>query len=181
MKKFFIAIMAFATLFSVSCNKEEGNNSNNSNNGNNGNNGNATSVEGRWEAPRYADTPDDIAFVAIFAGGNLDLYVIAWGQHMVGTYTLADGTVNYDISAAYHAYTDVTYDADSNMVSWSWNAGNLNASTLTLTEGYDWYAMNEEDLNRAKEDFGTFEFNVNGTTATSSLVGIPDLVFHKVQ
>ena len=100
---------------------------------------------------------------------------------MVGTYTWADGTVNYDISAAYQAYTDVTYDADSNMVSWSWEAGNLDASTLTLTEGYGWYVMNEEDLNRAKEDFGTFEFNVNGTTATSSLVGIPDLVFHKVQ
>ena len=178
MKKFFIALMAVATLFAVSCDKE---NENNGNNGNSGNNGNDTSIDGRWDAPRFADNPEDIAFVAIFAGDNLDLYVIPWGQHVVGKYTMTDGVINYNITAGYNAYTDVQYDDDNNMIGWAWNAGNLDAATLTLTEGYDWYMMDEESLNSAKQSFGTFEFKVNGTTATSTLVGIPDLVFHKVQ
>lgn len=170
MKKLFIALMAVAALFAVSCNKEEGNTDNNN-----------TSIEGRWDAPRFADNPDDIAFVAIFAGQNLDLYVIPWGQHLKGTYMLTDGRITYNISEAYQAYTDVTYDENGNMTSWSWNIGNLDAATLTLAEGYDWYAMAEEELDRAREDFGEFEFKINGTTATSSLVGIPDLTFHKVR
>lgn len=170
MKKLrFIAILCAVALFAVSCNKEEEKTENN------------TSIEGRWDAPRFADTPEDIAFVAIFAGAKLDLYVIAWGQHMVGTYTLTDGMIKYDISEAYQAFTDVTYDDNGNMTSWSWNAGNLDATTLTLSDGYQWYAMSEEALNQAKEDFGEMEFKVNGNTATSSLVGIPDITFHKVQ
>ena len=169
MKKFLIAIMAIATLFSVSCNKEDEKTGDN------------TSIEGRWDAPRFADNPDDIAFVAIFSGEKLDLYVIPWGQHMVGTYALTDGMVNYNISEAYQAYTDVALDGEGNIISWSWNAGNLDATTLTLAEGYDWYAMNENDFNSAQQNFGEFEFNVNGATATSTLVGIPNLTFHKVQ
>ena len=166
-----IAIICAVALFSAACDKEEGTE----------NTGNNTSLEGRWDAPRFADDPEDIAFVAIFASENLDLYVIPWGHHMVGTYTLTNGTIKYDITEAYQAFTDVTYDDDSNMVSWSWFAGNLDASTLTLSEGYDWYAMREEELNQAKENFGEIEFKVNGNTATSTLVGITDLVFHKVQ
>ena len=142
--------------------------------------GNA-SIEGRWDALRFADNPDDIAFVAIFAGENLDLYVIPWGQHMKGTYTLTNGTLIYNITEAYQAYTDVTYDDDGNMTSWSWWAGNLDATTLELSEGFDWYAMGSEAFEQAKEDFGQFEFKISGNTATSTLVGIPDLVFRKVR
>jgi hypothetical protein len=66
------------------------------------------------------------------------------------------------------------------MTSWSWNIGNLDATTLDLTSGYEWYPMTAEELNRAKEDFGEFEFNVSGNTATSSLVGIDNVTFNKV-
>ena len=84
------------------------------------------------------------------------------------------------ITEAYNAFTDVTFDGEGHMTSWSWNAGNLDAATLTLSSGYDWYQMTGENLERAKEDFGEFEFSVNGNTATSSMVGIENITFNKV-
>lgn len=167
MKKIFFALMAVVALVTVSCSKTEEETT-------------ETSLKGRWEAPRFPDTPEDIAFVALFGEANLDLYVVSWGQHLRGTYTWADNVVKYNITEAYKALTDVEYDEEGNMTSWSWNIGNLDASTLDLTSGYEWYPMTAEELNRAKEDFGEFEFNVSGNTATSSLVGIDNLTFNKV-
>lgn len=160
MKKLLFAFMAVVAFVAVSCSKTE-------------EEGGSTSLVGRWEAPRFAETPEDIAFVAIFGEQDLDLYVIAWGQHMKGTYTYADNVVRYNITEAYNAYT-------GEEGSMGWNAGNLDAATLTLASGYEWYPMTEENLARAIEDFGEFEFKVDGNTATSSLVGIDNLIFNKV-
>lgn len=167
MKKILFALMAVVALVTVSCSKTEEETT-------------ETSLKGRWEAPRFPDTPEDIAFVALFGEANLDLYVVSWGQHLRGTYTWADNVVKYNITEAYKALTDVEYDEEGNMTSWSWNMGNLDATTLDLTSGYEWYPMTAEELNRAKEDFGEFEFNVSGNTATSSLVGIDNVTFNKV-
>lgn len=167
MKKILFALMAVVALVTVSCSKTEEETS-------------ETSLKGRWEAPRFPDTPEDIAFVALFGEANLDLYIVSWGQHLRGTYTWANNVVKYNITEAYKALTDVEYDEEGNMTSWSWNIGNLDATTLDLTSGYEWYPMTAEELNRAKEDFGEFEFNVSGNTATSSLVGIDNLTFNKV-
>lgn len=167
MKKIFFALMAVVALVTVSCSKTEEETT-------------ETSLKGRWEAPRFPDTPEDIAFVALFGEANLDLYVVSWGQHLRGTYTWANNVVKYNITEAYKALTDVEYDEEGNMTSWSWNMGNLDATTLDLTSGYEWYPMMAEELNRAKEDFGEFEFNVSGNTATSSLVGIDNVTFNKV-
>lgn len=167
MKKIFFALMAVVALVTVSCSKTEEETT-------------ETSLKGRWEAPRFPDTPEDIAFVALFGEANLDLYIVSWGQHLRGTYTWANNVVKYNITEAYKALTDVEYDEEGNMTSWSWNIGNLDATTLDLTSGYEWYPMTAEELNRAKEDFGEFEFNVSGNTATSSLVGIDNVTFNKV-
>lgn len=167
MKKILFALMAVVALVTVSCSKSEEETT-------------ETSLKGRWEAPRFPDTPEDIAFVALFGEANLDLYVVSWGQHLRGTYTWANNVVKYNITEAYKALTDVEYDEEGNMTSWSWNMGNLDATTLDLTSGYEWYPMTAEELNRAKEDFGEFEFNVSGNTATSSLVGIDNVTFNKV-
>ena len=169
MKKTLFALVAAAALMAVSCSKDKETT-----------NPAETSLIGRWEAPRFSETPEDIAFVAIFGEHDLDLYVIAWGQHLKGTYTWSNNVVEYNITEAYNAFTDVTFDSDGNMTGWSWEAGNLDAATLALSAGYDWYPMTEEDLTRAKEDFGEFEFKVNGNTATCSLVGIENLMFNKV-
>ena len=95
---------------------------------------------------------------------------------MEGTYSYSNGMVHYDITAAYQAYTDVSYNDNGDMISWSWNAGNLDAATLTLSEGFDWYEMPVDEY---RQEFGDFEFKINGNTATSTLVGIPDLTFYK--
>ena len=176
MKKFIFALMAATALMAVSCDKNDEDETTPATN-----TPTETSLVGRWDAPRFPDTPEDIAFVAIFGAQDLDLYVIAWGQHMKGTYTWSNNVVKYNITEAYNAYTDVSYDEDGNMTNWSWNAGNLDAATLTLSSGYDWYPMTEDNLTQAKEDFGEFEFIVNGNTATSSLVGIENLTFNKVK
>lgn len=162
MKKLFLALVAVAALLGVSCTKDE------------------TTLTGRWEAPRMADTPDDIAFVALFGEQNLDLYIIAWGQHLKGTYTWNNDVVTYHITEASQAYTNVAYDEEGNMTNWEWMADNLDASTLTLASGYSWYPMTDAELARAREDFGSFTFKVDGTTATSTLVGIENLTFNKV-
>lgn len=132
-------------------------------------------VDGRWEALRFNDDPTSTAFVALFEGSNLDLYIIAWGQHYVGTYQYADGAIVYTISEAYQAYTDVT------ATSHSWEAGNLDASTLTLSDGYDWYQMDPDTLANYKEDLQEFSFLLQdgNNSATSALFGL-DIVFTKV-
>ena len=163
MKKLLFALMAICALATVSCTKDD-----------------ETSLKGRWEAPRFSDTPDDIAFVAIFGEKDLDLYIIAWGQHLKGTYTWANDVVKFNITEAQQAFTNVTFDDAGNMISWEWMAGNLDAATLTLSEGYNWYTMADEEWERAVDEFGEFEFKVNGNTATSTLVGIDNLTFNKV-
>ena len=130
------------------------------------------SLDGRWEALRYEDNPDDVAFVAMFTGPILEIYIIAWGQHYIGEYTYANDVITYNITSAYQAYTDVTFDGDGKMISWSWEAGHLDAATFNLAEGYNWYTMNAEDLEEYKSRLKQFDFKVTGDTAQTSLFGL---------
>lgn len=173
MKKILFALVAAMALLAVSCSKDETTATATSNSST------ETSLKGRWDAPRYQEMPEDIAFVAIFGEQELDLYVIAWGQHLKGTYTWANNTVKYNITEASKAYTDATDDGAGNMTG-SWMAGNLDAATLTLSNGYEWYPMTEEQLAQARTDFGEFPFTVNGNKATTSLTGIENITFNKV-
>lgn len=188
MKKLFFAIMAMTALVAVSCDKTE--KEDDKTIVQTGEDTTAqtgedtptqTSIVGRWDAARYAETPEDIAFVAIFGEEDLDLYVIAWGQHMKGTYTWENDVVTFNITEAKKALTNVTYDEEGNMDSWDGiMPGDLDATTLTLAEGYDWYPMNDQDMALARDDFGQFDFKVSGNTATSALVGIENITFNKV-
>lgn len=54
-------------------------------------------------------------------------------------------------------------------------------TTLQLAEGYEWYPMNEENLNSYVEELAQFSFiRQDNSTATTSLFGIENLVFRKV-
>lgn len=172
MKKLFVLAMIAIMTF-VACNNDENNDTPDG----------KVSIEGRWNAPRFAERPDDYAFVLVFKGSALDLYIIAWGQHYLGTYTLADGRVNYTITDVYQAYSDVTYNEDGSMASWSWWAGNLNQDTFKLEEGFDWYLMNDNpDYASYIEELSNFKFEIdeNGT-AHSDIFGIEDIVFTKAK
>ena len=67
------------------------------------------------------------------------------------------------------------------MTSWSWMAGDLDATTLALSDGYQWYDMDAESLASNKEVLQEFSFQLQAgnVSATSSLFGIEDLVFTK--
>ena len=169
MKKIFFALMTIAMVAFVGCDKDDDSN---------------TSLDGRWEAARFSDQPDDIAFVSIFNGDKMDLYIVAWGQHYVGTYTLANDQITFHITDAYQAYTDVTFDDEGNIDSYSWFAGNLDAKSLSLNAGYDWYSMKQympSEYANYTEELAKIAFKVNGDQAESNINGIEGLIFKKVK
>ena len=146
------------------------------------------SLDGRWTAPRSSEQPDDIALVLDFSGNKLTLYIIAWGMRFEGTYTYASETVSYAITKGSKALTDVHYDGEGTMDSYSWMAGNLDANTLQLAEGYAWYDMTVasnpfNDLYlEYKESLASFDLKMTGADqATSSYIVIPDVVLTKVK
>lgn len=146
------------------------------------------SLDGRWTAPRSSEQPDDIALVLDFSGNKLTLYIIAWGMRFEGTYTYASETVSYAITKGYKALTNVHYDGEGKMDSYSWMAGNLDASTLQLAEGYAWYDMSvatnpfNETYLEYKESLASFDLKMTGADqATSSYIVIPDVVLTKVK
>ena len=146
------------------------------------------SLDGRWTAPRFSGQPDDIALVLDFSGNKLTLYIIAWGMRFEGTYTYASETVSYAITKGYQALTDVHYNGEGTMDSYSWMAGNLDANTLQLAEGYAWYDMTVasnpfNDLYlEYKESLASFDLKMTGADqATSSYIVIPDVVLTKVK
>lgn len=146
------------------------------------------SLDGRWTAPRSSEQPDDIALVLDFSGNKLTLYIIAWGMRFEGTYTYASETVSYAITKGSKALTDVHYDVEGKMDSYSWMAGNLDASTLQLAEGYAWYDMTvatnpfNETYLEYKESLASFDLKMTGADqATSSYIVIPDVVLTKVK
>lgn len=167
-KLLFVALAALMAL--VSCSKDEEN------------------LEGRWNAPRFSEEPGDIALVMDFKGSGLTLYIIPWGMRFEGSFSYADETVKYNITGGYKALSGVEYDEDGRMNSYSWWAGNLDATTLKLTAGYEWYDMtvatnpfNEEYLEH-KESLSSFEFKFTGPdSATSSQIIIPDVVLTRVK
>ena len=162
-----IYLLSIALVALVSCNKTDDS---------------STSLDGRWNAPRFADQPDDYAFSLIFKGNKLDAYIIAWGEHFEGTYTFADDVLKYNITKAYNAWSDVAFDDKGNMISWSWMAGDMDQETFKLIDGYDWYDMTSEDLADRKSILSEFSFKVRGNTAVAGeLFGIDGLTFYKVK
>ena len=171
MKKLFVLALAALMTFAA-CSDEDDNS---------GNGSGEVSLDGRWNALRNSDHPDDYAFSLIFNGDKLDLYIIAWGQHYEGTYTYANNNIAFNISKVYQAYTNVTFDEDGKIDGYSWGAGNMDQTSFRLAQGYDWYLMNGyEDYENFRRRFSSFEFRLDGSTkAYSNLQGIENLVFNK--
>lgn len=169
MKKMLLIALA-AMMALVSCSKDEEN------------------LEGRWNAPRFSEEPDDTALVLDFKGSNLTLYIIPWGMRFEGTFSYSSETVTYNIIGGYKALSGVEYDDKGNMNAWEWWAGNLDATTLKLTAGYEWYDMTvdtnpfKEEYQEHKESLASFEFKFTGPdSATSSQIIIPDVVLTRVK
>lgn len=159
MKKFFIlalsAIMALA-----SCTKDGG------------------SLDGRWDAPRSEEMPNDMIYTFVFSGTSLDLYVHSYGWHCTGTYTYENNIIKYNITDIQQCLTNVEFDTDGNLITWAGGMGSMNSSTLQPTEGYQWYplGLNREDLlDEYKQNYAQFSFKkTSETTADCGIMGPAD-------
>ena len=129
----------------------------------------SASLEGRWNIKK---TDTDYSFSFIFKGNKLDVYVIAWGVHVEGTYTYANDEINYNITKAQKAWTDVSFDEKGNMVTYSWMAGDMDQETFKLATGYDWYPLPEDDPSHPGFMLEKFKFKLtSSTTAETELIG----------
>ena len=156
MKKLFV-LLGVALMALTSCSKDEEKDND------------SLSLEGRWNISK---TEDDYSFSLIFKGNKLDVYIIAWGEHVEGTYTYADNKITYNITKQLKAWTDVSFDGEGNMITYSWMAGDMDQETFKLAEGYDWYPIPDGDPQDVKDMLGEFEFKLtSSTTAETSLMG----------
>ena len=155
MKKLFV-LLGVALMTLTSCSKDNDTD-------------NEMSLEGRWNISK---TENDYSFSLIFKGNKLDVYIIAWGEHIEGTYTYANNEVTYNITKQSKAWTDVSFDDEGNMISYSWMAGDMNQETFELAEGYAWYPIPDGDPQDVKDMLGKFTFKLtSSTTAETDLMG----------
>ena len=106
--------------------------------------------DGRWNG-FVGEDGDDHGMVYIFNGNDIDIYIIAWGEHLKGSFTHEGGVMSVNLSKGYNARIG---DEES----WSWEAGNLDPETLELTPGYSWWQMDEEVLRERQQEVAKFTF-----------------------
>ena len=156
MKKFLILALS-AVIALASCTKE-------------------ANLEGKWNAPRHNDNPDDIALSLIFKGNKLDLYICSYGWHFEGTYSYADGVVKYDITKGYAALTDVEKDEHGKIIASAGGIDSIDHKTLEPYPSYAWYNMLDyrEDLyEEYKEWLSSFTFEIGADgKAESNILGM---------
>ena len=105
---------------------------------------------GRWNGLMGEDG-SDCGIVYFFYENEVEFYIIAWGEQLKGSYTHEGGVINFSLREGYNARTG---DAES----WSWEAGNLDPETLQLTEGYEWWQMDNDVLSERKQELEKFTF-----------------------
>ena len=112
---------------------------------------------GRWNG--YMGESSAHGMVYIFGDSLVDIYIIAWGEHLKGTYAHKNGILYFNLIEGYNARF---YGSDG--LSWWWEAGNLDAETLKLTEGCNWYQMDEEVFNERKQEISSFTVALGSDT-----------------
>lgn len=159
MKKFLMIALSVVVAL-ASCNKDDG------------------TLDGRWDAPRSEEMPDDLIYTFVFSGNTLDLYVHSYGWHCTGTYTYENNLIKYSINDIQQSLTDVDFDNDGHLISWAGGMGSMNSSTLQPSEGYQWYALglNRSDLlEEYKDNYSQFSFKkTSSTTADCGIMGPAD-------
>lgn len=136
------------------------------------------SLDGRWDAPRSEEMPDDLIYTFVFSGNTLDLYVHSYGWHCTGTYTYENDLIKYSINDIQQSLTNVEFDGEGHLIAWAGGMGSMNSSTLQPSEGYQWYALglNRSDLlEEYKDNYSQFSFKkTSETTADCGIMGPDD-------
>lgn len=129
-------------------------------------------LEGRWNINK---TEDDYSFSLIFKGNKLDVYIIAWGEHVEGTYTYANNEITYNITKVSKAWAEVDETEKNNpelTINGSWTAGNMDQETFKLAPNYSWYLLSKSSSHYPGDMLKKFKFEItSSTTAETDLLG----------
>ena len=112
-------------------------------------------TDARYDLFTDASAGDTMA-VYIFKGNKVDLYIIAWGEHLSGTFTHENGVLTLNITEG----KCLSAEPDHR----SWFAPGLDPETLEPYAGYEWYDMMSldewaaEQFNDAKDMFSKMTF-----------------------
>lgn len=119
------------------------------------------SLNGRWDGvPEGVEVgKGEQRFTLIFDGNKVDVYIVAWGDHLKGTYTYENDKLNFSFK------NEDAWDAliiEDGYRGWSMSDGALDPETFELkyTEElpYRWYQMDEERFNDDVEFLKNFTF-----------------------
>ena len=151
MKKFlfYALVTAVMGLSFTSCDKEE-------------DDSNAkVSLDGRWDGTRKGGGHGFQDMTLIFNGNEVDVYIIAWGDHLKGTYTYQNDSLYFSFK------NENAYDAlivEEGYKGWFMGDGAFDPETLELTYTeeypYRWYLMDPENFDMDVEFLSSFEFKL---------------------
>lgn len=136
------------------------------------------SLDGRWDGTRQGGGHGHQDMTLIFDGNKVDVYIIAWGDHLQGTYSYQNDTLSFSFN------NDNAFDAlivEDTYKGWNMADGAFNPETLELTYTeeypYRWYVMEPEQFEMDVDFLSSFEFKlIDGKTARG---GQMDLEFIK--
>lgn len=128
------------------------------------------SLDGRWDGSRKGGGHGHQDMTLIFNGNKVDVYIIAWGDHLQGTYTYENDLLTFSFN------NDNAYDAliiGDTYKGWNMSDGAFNPETLELTYTeelpYRWYKMDEEQFEMDVDFLSSFAFKlIDGKTAVGS-------------
>ena len=154
MKRFMFFAIAAAMLGMTftSCDKDKEDDSNKT-----------VSLNGRWDG-----VPEGVEvgigkqrITLIFDGNKVDVYIVAWGDHLKGTYTYENDKLNFSFN------NNDAFDAliiNDSYRGWNMSDGALDSETFELTYTdelpYRWYKMDEEQFNMDVDFLKEFTFKI---------------------
>jgi len=134
------------------------------------------SLDGRWDYVPEG-TPVGIGeqrITLIFNGSNVDVYIVAWGDHLKGTFTYENNILNFSFRNEDALDALIVHDSYR-----GWNAGDdaLDPETFELTytdaKPYRWYQMSEGQFNTDVDWLKNFEFRfIDEETADGGPMGM---------
>ena len=119
------------------------------------------SFDGRWDyLPKDAQVGiGEQRITLFFDGNNVDVYIVAWGDHLKGTFTYENDKLNFSFNRE-DARDALIVKGDSR--GWFMSDEALDPETFELkyTESlpYRWYQMQQEEFNADMDLLKNFEF-----------------------
>lgn len=152
MKRFLFFAIASAMLGMTftSCEKEDDSNK-------------TVSLDGRWDGvlPGGEVGKGEQRITLIFDGNKVEVYIVAWGDHLIGTYTHKDDKLDFSFS------NDNAWDAlivEESYWGWDMGDGALDPETFELTytdeKPYRWYKMSADQYEIDLDFLKDFTFKI---------------------